>query len=48
MKCTYCEGSDLLETGIITSGNSKYSTYECQDCFKETWDCIGVIKGVST
>ena len=41
-KCPHC-GGNLNETGMMNSGNSKYSIFECEKCYKEVMKCTGLV-----
>ena len=41
-KCPHCEGN-LVEVGVMNSGNSKFQLFECEKCYKEVQKCIGVV-----
>jgi uncharacterized Zn finger protein len=41
MKCDKCSG-DMVKSGVLDSGNTKYFNYSCKKCGKTVMKCIGV------
>ena len=40
--CEFC-GGELMPIGMMYSGNSRYTIYECKECYKETSRCEGLM-----
>ncbi|MBU2561916.1 MAG: zf-TFIIB domain-containing protein [Nanoarchaeota archaeon] len=41
MKCPQCK-DDMVQSGNILSGNSKYAIWKCRNCQLEKMECKGL------